>query len=208
MDLPNQRITFGLYLINDHPLDHHILIHYPATDPEPTGYCVDCHQPVDIRYVHPGWLDTTELKIDLEAVTGVDEDPATTAYAKGMTRSMNTAIDNYQKTRMEQEEKKAEEARVAMKRPPRRPYLKQVEYVRTSIKLLGRASTKSIYGKYREVAINDGQKYPRTYRSIHHILTALVDQGEVTVEQEARGYRGGVKNFYQMKDDNGTHTTR
>jgi hypothetical protein len=193
--------TFGLYLVTDHPLHHHILISYPATDPDPHGYCVDCHVAVDVRYIHPGWLDTTELNIDLEAVAGVDEDPATTAYAKGMTRSINTAIENYQKSRTEQKKKKKnKEARVAMKR---RPFLKQVHYVRTAIKLLGRASTKSVYGKYRVVAESNGAKKLRTYRAIHHILTYLVDEGEVEVEQEALG-RGGVKNFYQMREDNGT----
>lgn len=198
--------TFGLYLINDHPLHHHIMIHYPATDPDPTGYCIDCDQPVDVRYIHPGWLDVTELKIDLEAVAGVDDDPATTAYAKGMVGSINTAIENYRKARTKKESEEVKATRAAMRR---RPFLKQVDYVRRAVKLLGRGSTKSIFGKYKEVAYSEGETRHRTYRAVFGILSYLVDQGEVEVEQENLGRRG-TRNIWQVKDDNGTgaHTTR
>jgi len=59
-------VNFGLYLITGHPLEHNINVRWPATDPEPEGYCVDCKKHVDVRWIHPGWLDRGILETDID----------------------------------------------------------------------------------------------------------------------------------------------
>lgn len=174
-------VNFGLYLVTGHPLEHNIRIRWPATDPDPMGFCLDCMKDVDVRYIHPGWLDTAQLDIDLEDLVGT-LDEQTEKYARGMVTSLVNAINNYGKAHVQQFREK-------VKTQVSKEYIKHKGYVMGMVVSMDGGTTKQVYDGYCRLA-KEKDEEPKTYRRVQQLLAELEIDGLVKSEMLNRGKTG------------------